>query len=86
TEQFSYSIVEQTTRELGKHYKVQASGRALNLFYLIDDKRERIEIQDSRFKIQNLKLEFSQEQMITELNNHPERFSANVILRGVFQE
>lgn len=86
TEQFSYSIVEQTAKELAKNYKVQASGRELNLFYLIDDKRERIEVQDSKFKIQNLKLEFSKAEILDELKNYPERFSANVILRGVFQE
>ena len=86
TEQFSHSIVAQTSTELSKHYKVQASGRALNLFYLIDDKRERIEFVNSKFKIQNLKLEFTREEILLELKNHPERFSGNVILRGIFQE
>jgi bacillithiol biosynthesis cysteine-adding enzyme BshC len=86
TEQFSHSIVEQTTNELSKHYKVQASGRDLNLFYLIDDKRERIEVSSSKFQVSSLKKEWNQEEIITELQNHPERFSANVILRGVFQE
>ncbi len=86
TEQFSHKAVEQTIHELSKHYKVQAGGRELNLFYLINDKRERIEVDGLRFKASNLKLEFSKEEILKELNNHPERFSANVILRGVFQE
>jgi bacillithiol biosynthesis cysteine-adding enzyme BshC len=85
-EQFSHGLVEQTGEQLSKHYKVQASGRELNLFYLIDDKRERIEIEGLRFKVEGLRLFWSKEEMLTEVDAHPERFSANVILRGVFQE
>jgi uncharacterized protein YllA (UPF0747 family) len=49
-EQFSHTAVTTTARRLEEHYKVQASGREINLFYLIDDKRERIE-----FEMENLK-------------------------------
>lgn len=85
-EQFSHNLVEQTGEEISKHYKVQASGRELNLFYLIDDKRERIEEEGERFKVEGLRLFWSKEEMLAEVDEHPERFSANVILRGVFQE
>jgi len=85
-EQFSHQQVAQTIEQLQQNYKVQAGGRELNLFYLIDDKRERIEIQNATFKIQNQALEFSEAEILQELNEHPERFSGNVILRGVFQE
>ncbi len=86
TEQFSHKAVAETIAELSQHYKVQAGGRELNLFYLIADKRERIELSSSKFQVQSLGLEFSQDEILKELQNHPERFSANVILRGVFQE
>ena len=42
-EQFSHSIVAETVAKFPKEYKVQASGRDLNLFYLKDDRRDRIE-------------------------------------------
>jgi bacillithiol biosynthesis cysteine-adding enzyme BshC len=92
TETFSHSIVEATAADLSKSYKVQASGRELNMFYLKDDKRERIEKQDSPqgsakfYKIQDSELEFDEAGIIEELKEYPERFSANVILRPVFQE
>lgn len=86
TEQFSYKAVTQSAKQLEKYYKVQASGRTLNLFYLLNDKRERIELVDSKFKVQNLNIEFSFEEILKELEEHPERFSPNVILRGVYQE
>jgi len=85
-EQFSHSIVEKTGSRLNDHYKVQASGRELNLFYLTDTKRERIEKQGSIFKVEALGLSWSQEEVLAEVDAHPERFSANVILRGLFQE
>jgi bacillithiol biosynthesis cysteine-adding enzyme BshC len=85
-EGFSHSLVEATASELDKHYKVQASGRDINLFYLIDDKRERIEKVDGQYTVSSLQLNFSEAEILRELEDHPERFSPNVILRGVFQE
>ncbi len=86
TEQFSNKAVTETLTALNKHYKAQASGRAINLFYLIDDNRERIEVENSGFKVEALDKYWSMGEILEELENHPERFSANVILRGVFQE
>lgn len=87
TEQFSHKLVEQTTNAIGEHYKVQAAGRDINMFYLSDDgSRNRIELKDSRFTIHDSQLSFSETEILKELETHPERFSANVILRGVFQE
>lgn len=85
--QFSHPIVEQTSVELEKaDYKQQASGRALNLFYLLGDRRERLEKENGIFTVPALNLSFSESEMLTELESHPERFSGNVILRGAFQE
>jgi bacillithiol biosynthesis cysteine-adding enzyme BshC len=86
TEQFSRKAVESTNTELVKHYKTQAAGRDVNLFYLIDNKRERIEKKDDLFIVEKLDLSFTHDAILQELNEHPERFSPNVILRPVFQE
>ncbi|MBS1620244.1 MAG: bacillithiol biosynthesis cysteine-adding enzyme BshC [Bacteroidetes bacterium] len=80
-------IVEGTAKELqAAGYKVQAHPREINLFYLKDNLRERIVEKNSQFAIHNSQLQFSKEQMLEELEKHPERFSPNVILRGLFQE
>jgi bacillithiol biosynthesis cysteine-adding enzyme BshC len=86
TERFSHSIVADTIAKLGQHYKVQAGGREINLFYLINDKRERIEVRGTKYEVRTLELVFSKEEILRELEQYPERFSANVILRGAFQE
>jgi len=85
--QFSHPIVEQTSAELeAAGYKQQAAGRDLNLFYLLGDRRERIEKENGNFTVPALDLTFSETEILEELDAHPERFSGNVILRGAFQE
>ncbi|HYK45404.1 MAG TPA: bacillithiol biosynthesis cysteine-adding enzyme BshC, partial [Parafilimonas sp.] len=85
-DQFSHKAISSTIKALDEHYKVQASGREINLFYLIDDKRERIEAVDGRFEVKSRGLQWNAAEILRELDEHPERFSPNVILRGVFQE
>ncbi len=85
-EGFSHKIVSDTIEKLGKEYKVQAGGREINLFYLREDKRIRIEAAGGKYEVKELGLSFSQEEILRELSDNPERFSANVILRGAFQE
>ncbi len=85
-EGFSHKAMADTIAELGRHYKVQAGGREINLFYLIDHKRERIEQEKNVYEVKTLGLRFSKEEILQELAEHPERFSGNVILRGAFQE
>lgn len=86
TEGFSHKIVADTIAKLGQHYKVQAGGREINLFYLFDNKRERIELEGGLYEVKTLGLRFSKEEILQELKQYPERFSGNVILRGAFQE
>ncbi|MBY0478904.1 MAG: bacillithiol biosynthesis cysteine-adding enzyme BshC [Chitinophagaceae bacterium] len=78
--------VQQTITALEQHYKVQAGGRAINLFYFDEDLRERIEADGDGFAVANSTIKFSKEEMLMELKDHPERFSPNVILRGLYQE
>ncbi|MEP7110888.1 MAG: bacillithiol biosynthesis cysteine-adding enzyme BshC [Ferruginibacter sp.] len=84
--EFSHIEVQHTVAKLPAGYKVQASGRELNMFYLKDDKRLRIELRDDSWSVVSTELKFTKEEIITELKQHPERFSPNVILRPVFQE
>lgn len=84
--QFSNKSVSETLKIFPEKYKVQTHGREINLFYLKDDLRERIEKEGDEYKIAYSELKFSKEEMNSEVQLHPERFSPNVILRPVFQE
>ena len=80
------SLVEGTCKRLREHYTVQAYPRNINLFYLKNDIRERIIKTGNSFAVYNTDVRFTQQELKIELDNYPERFSPNVILRGLFQE
>src|SRR5690606_34380866 len=68
------------------HYKAQAHPRTINLFYLKDDLRERIERKGARWEVLHTDIAWGQESLLAELHAHPERFSPNVMLRPLYQE
>src|SRR5665647_12177 len=82
----SSKIVSKTSEQLAKKYKAQAYPREINLFYLKNDLRNRIVSVEDHFVVHDTDIVFSKEEIKTELEQHPERFSPNVILRGLFQE
>jgi bacillithiol biosynthesis cysteine-adding enzyme BshC len=79
-------VVGEAIDRLSAHYKVQANPRPINLFYLKDDLRNRIERSGDDFVVVESTLRWSEAEIRSELQDHPERFSPNVILRGLFQE
>jgi bacillithiol synthase len=81
-----FKITEESVQVLSKLYPVQANPRAINLFYMKDDFRERIELKDAGYVVHNTNIHFTPGEMEKELSNFPERFSPNVILRGLYQE
>jgi len=85
TKQTSYKKVLETSEKL-KNYSVQVNPREINLFYLEDDVRERIILENGLYKVNNTKIEFSESEILSLLENHPEKFSPNVIMRPLYQE
>ncbi len=87
SKQHSYHIVNQTIIELSKNYKIQAKPREINLFYLKDGLRERIiKTPSGSFEVNNTDITLTKDEILVEVENHPERFSPNVTLRGLYQE
>jgi bacillithiol biosynthesis cysteine-adding enzyme BshC len=83
--QTSFKEVSNTIKLL-KEYNVQVNPREINLFYIENDLRERIILESGIYKVNNTKIQFTESQILEELNNHPEKFSPNVILRPLYQE
>ncbi|WP_442265961.1 bacillithiol biosynthesis cysteine-adding enzyme BshC [Tenacibaculum sp. ZS6-P6] len=82
----SYKHVSETNTSLEENYKIQVNPREINLFYLTDNLRERIILEDGVYKVNNTDLSFSEEEILNEVENYPERFSPNVIMRPLYQE
>ncbi|SMD33226.1 bacillithiol biosynthesis cysteine-adding enzyme BshC [Reichenbachiella faecimaris] len=83
----SNELVESTNSDLeSAGYKPQIYAREINFFYLQDGSRERIIKDGKLYAIKNTSLQFSETEMLSELENHPERFSPNVVMRPLYQE
>jgi bacillithiol synthase len=80
------AIVTATSAKLAEQYKAQAYPRPINLFYLGDGIRERIEKTATGYQVLQTDIVFTEAALLAELEAHPERFSPNVILRGLYQE
>lgn len=74
------------TGELLDSYKIQVNPREINLFYIEDNLRERIILESSTYLVNNTEITFTEEELLNELKNHPEKFSPNVIMRPLYQE
>lgn len=79
--------VSKTAEKLTElHYNIQVNPREINLFYLGENFRERILKTDGKYFVNNTDLVFTEEEILSELKNHPERFSPNAIMRPLYQE
>lgn len=75
--------IELLTKE---SYSIQVNPRELNFFYLKEGLRERIVEENAVYTVLNTDLKFTKEELELELEQHPERFSPNVITRPLYQE
>jgi bacillithiol biosynthesis cysteine-adding enzyme BshC len=82
----TFQKVSETNAMLEKEYEIQVNPREINLFYIEDELRERIVFENNLFKINNTRLSFSEKEIIELLENCPEKFSPNVILRPLYEE
>ncbi|QOG04152.1 bacillithiol biosynthesis cysteine-adding enzyme BshC [Flavobacterium sp. MDT1-60] len=84
-QQTSFKAVQETISKFGD-YTVQVNPREINLFYIEDDVRERIIFENDKYYVNNTKISYSKEEILNLLENNPEKFSPNVIMRPLYQE
>ena len=84
--QTSFKAVSKTIKNLKKDYKIQVNPRELNLFYLGDHFRERILLENGIYKVNNSEISFSKSEILKAVDENPEAFSPNVIMRPLYQE
>lgn len=86
TEKISYTEVSKTIKSFPDQYKIQVNPREINLFYIVKGARERIIEQEGKYVVNNTSLQWSKNEFMTHLEEFPERFSPNVLLRPLYQE
>lgn len=68
-----------------KYGKVQVNPREINLFYL-SETRDRIDFDGENYPIVDTDKKFTEKEILFELENYPEKFSPNALMRPVYQE
>ena len=88
SDKYTYSKVQETNSSLKKlGYKTQVNPREINLFYITEGQRNRIEAQGNNFIVSNSSKTWkSLQEIYDEMDSNPERFSPNVLLRPLYQE
>ncbi len=85
--QTSFKKVSETNQKLNDtNYKIQVQPRDINLFYINKGVRERILVTDGTFGVLETEIRWTKDELLKEVNEHPERFSPNVIMRPLYQE
>jgi len=84
----NYRLVNETIAQLEKQQiKAQVNPRPINIFYMKEHMRERIELgADQLYHVLNTNITFTKEALLQELKGHPEHFSPNVVLRPLYQQ
>ncbi len=83
----NHQLVQQSIDQLvSLGYSAQVNPREINFFYSKEHIRERIENDGDVFQVLNTDIRFTKEQLITEIELHPEHFSPNVVLRPLYQQ
>ena len=78
--------IEQLQQNYHPSYKPQVTPREINLFYLSPQKRQRIITHEEGYQLDGDPRVQSKETMLSLLNDHPENFSPNVLMRPLYQE
>lgn len=80
-------LVNGTSAKLDKSgYATQVLPREINFFYLKENVRSRIVKTDESYEVLDTQICFNEEGLRNEIQEHPERFSPNVVLRPLYQE
>ncbi|MFI0430704.1 bacillithiol biosynthesis cysteine-adding enzyme BshC [Mariniflexile sp. HMF6888] len=77
---------EQINKLPNQPYGIQVNPREINLFYLTENLRERIVFEEGVYKVINTDISWNKSEIIKHLDEVPERFSPNVIMRPLYQE
>ncbi|HTF21870.1 MAG TPA: bacillithiol biosynthesis cysteine-adding enzyme BshC [Chryseolinea sp.] len=86
-EQVNKPLVDKSNEGLhALGYKTQVFCRDINFFYLHEGIRSRLESSGDRYNVVDTDISFSRQEIEQMIDEKPERFSPNVILRPLYQE
>ena len=89
-EELLNQVVQRTVNyaeeQMGGRYPAQAHAREVNLFHMADGLRARIELRDDKYHVLDGGTAYTAEELLDTLEDRPQVFSPNVLLRPLYQE
>lgn len=83
----AFHAINSTNERLKSHgYNTQINPRKVNLFYLDDGLRNRIEADREHWSVLDTHVKWSRDEILSMVKEHPEKFSPNVATRPIYQE
>ena len=76
----------QVSAKLEELYHAQVKVKPVNLFYHTDEGRYSVEPVEDIFKLRRKRKQFTKDEILTEIENFPDKFSPNVLLRPICQD
>jgi len=76
----------QVSAKLEELYHAQVKVKPVNLFYHTDDGRYSVEPVEDIFKLRRKRKQFTKDEILNEIENFPDKFSPNVLLRPICQD
>lgn len=83
-EEKTSKLVKESIEEIGGNFKIQANPSQVNLFYLAENERQKIVKLNGHFNFGDERWE--QHNILKALEDKPENFSPNVLMRPLYQE
>ncbi len=77
--------VSKRLTDKGYHNQVQLQDGYLNLFY-VEDERNAVQFENGGFLVKRSEHKLTRDELLAQLEAHPEFFSPNVLLRPLFQD
>lgn len=85
--QSSFKKINETNKKLADvGVQPQVNAREINLFYMDEKERNRIEKQGDKYVVVDTNVSFSQSEILEQVKKSSEKFSPNVVLRPVYQQ
>lgn len=85
--QHSFRNITKSNKKLAEiGIQAQVNPREINFFYLLNGLRERIVLENNLYRILNTEISFTRAELLKEINDYPDRFSPNVMMRPLYQE
>ncbi len=80
------ALLKETSNKLEKSYHAQVQSSPTNLFLITDTGRHSLVADGNEFRLKGTDISYSQDELLSMVDENPESFSPNVVMRPIVQD